>query len=261
MRRPRGENGGFTLLELLVVIAIITALAAILYPVFMQAKDTSRMRVCASNLRQLGTAIRQYADDYDGYAVPQCPPSYPDPWVIYVEPIRRYTRQSATRLYPTGFEPSERPIRLWICPGDVRRGGSSPKWAYAGASYLYPGPGGFAGAPLTTESEIFFDDRQTHHRVRKFDAWEKPRRDLLLSDRSHANHCLAGSGDKQGWPTDDTTRLTKSMNVLMLDLHMTAVSADMVLLANGRPGTYLLNTLRYDNPYNPDKSITWPGKS
>lgn len=60
------RNGsGFTLIELLVVIAIIAVLAAILFPVFAQAREKARQAACSSNLRQIGLAFGMYAQDYD----------------------------------------------------------------------------------------------------------------------------------------------------------------------------------------------------
>jgi len=56
---------GFTLIELLVVIAIIAILAAILFPVFAQARETARKAACTSNLKQIGSAWMMYANDYD----------------------------------------------------------------------------------------------------------------------------------------------------------------------------------------------------
>jgi len=55
----------FTLVELLVVIAVIAILAAILFPVFAQARDKARSAACMSNMKQLGTSIQMYVQDYD----------------------------------------------------------------------------------------------------------------------------------------------------------------------------------------------------
>lgn len=60
-----GQRRGFTLIELLVVIAIIAILAAILFPVFAQARAAARKAACTSNMRQIGTALMMYAQDND----------------------------------------------------------------------------------------------------------------------------------------------------------------------------------------------------
>src|SRR5947208_2290027 len=59
------RRNAFTLIELLVVIAIIAILAAILFPVFAQARAKARQTACLSNMKQLGMAFRMYEQDWE----------------------------------------------------------------------------------------------------------------------------------------------------------------------------------------------------
>ena len=72
------RRAGFTLIELMIVIAIIAILAAILFPVFNNARKKSLETQCVSNLRQLTTAMKMYATDNDDEI----------PYALYNDPVR-----------------------------------------------------------------------------------------------------------------------------------------------------------------------------
>jgi prepilin-type N-terminal cleavage/methylation domain-containing protein/prepilin-type processing-associated H-X9-DG protein len=77
-RHTHATLRGFTLIELLVVIAIIAILAAILFPVFAQAREKARQITCVSNQKEIALATMMYVQDYDE-TFPLCYFPYPDP--------------------------------------------------------------------------------------------------------------------------------------------------------------------------------------
>jgi prepilin-type N-terminal cleavage/methylation domain-containing protein/prepilin-type processing-associated H-X9-DG protein len=87
MRRSRG----FTLIELLVVIAIIAILAAILFPVFAQARDKARQSSCLSNTKQMSTSMLMYIQDYDETFPKDTHDGQKTFWMDYLQPYVKNT--------------------------------------------------------------------------------------------------------------------------------------------------------------------------
>lgn len=113
----------FTLIELLVVIAIIAILAAILFPVFAQAREAARRTSCLSNLRNIGTGSLMYSQDYDE----QLLYNYSDGvWADDKSENKSLTWMA--REYPY-----IKNLQIFACPNDTRsfdpkNGGDATQW-------------------------------------------------------------------------------------------------------------------------------------
>ena len=104
----RSKSQGFTLIELLVVIAIIAILAAILFPVFAQARDKARQTACLSNTKQIALALAMYTQDYDE--------TYPGPF-LQVPPINGGTLDRIP--LECQLQPYIKSTGVWSCPNQA----------------------------------------------------------------------------------------------------------------------------------------------
>jgi prepilin-type N-terminal cleavage/methylation domain-containing protein/prepilin-type processing-associated H-X9-DG protein len=143
MKKP---EKAFTLIELLVVIAIIAILAAILFPVFAQAREKARQTSCLSNIKQLGTAAMMYAQDYDeilpetGWQGPcsnpgEAPQTPGDAWF------------SGVFSFPVAVQPYTKNLQILTCPSDPDKGGFGKLNSVCFEQQLIQGgiPGAYAG--------------------------------------------------------------------------------------------------------------------
>jgi prepilin-type N-terminal cleavage/methylation domain-containing protein len=116
LARPKGEaaKSGFTLIELLVVIAIIAILAAILFPVFAQAREKARQITCVSNIKQIALGIIMYTQDNNE--------QFPIGW------IQDQNTQAIT-AWPGEVAPYLKSTRVLCCPDDSKAGVIDPNAA------------------------------------------------------------------------------------------------------------------------------------
>lgn len=118
----------FTLIELLVVIAIIAILAAILFPVFAQARDKARAAACLSNCKQIGTAVMMYTQDYDE-----------------TYPLRRFQPIVSPwwddNSWRTVIQPYVKNTQVLVCPSNPQKGLQSwdPEFGRSYACNTNPG--------------------------------------------------------------------------------------------------------------------------
>jgi prepilin-type N-terminal cleavage/methylation domain-containing protein/prepilin-type processing-associated H-X9-DG protein len=111
--RSLAPRRGFTLIELLVVIAIIAILAAILFPVFAQAREQARKVDCASNLRNLALGMQMYIQDYDEQFPPKLAGTNTpvDHWIDMIQPYVKNRQIAKCANYTPA--PNRNPALAW----------------------------------------------------------------------------------------------------------------------------------------------------
>ena len=116
-RVQSGRKQAFTLIELLVVIAIIAILAALLVPALKNALESGRRTACMSNLRQIGVALRMYANDHEGVVPPNLrwdgPPADYNFWSNFLMAQSGTTYGGLGLLYANGYAEY---AELYFCP-------------------------------------------------------------------------------------------------------------------------------------------------
>lgn len=244
------KRRGFTLIELLVVVSIIAILVAMIVPVMIQAKEATKMRVCAVNMHHLGEAILHYVDDNDGYGLPKPPAGYKNSWVLCIEPLLHgylpYSLDSVkSDLPPLSCDTNKyipQPNWIWVCSGDIDRGDKdTPFWKMFGSSYMYPG----TTAYLSGEANA--NPNSIAEYPRKILMWKNHHRDMLLADYwfdFHSGNKVAHNFTNSIFPTTLVSKShSRGINVLFLDMHLSTVSM------SERIG-YQNYTIYDDNPNN-----------
>ena len=144
------KHKAFTLIELLVVIAIIAILAAILFPVFAQAREKARQASCVNNEKQIGLAVQQYIQDYDERFPNQW---YGYSWNNYVSNNPKInTNRNGDKTYngkavgnewggtpAWQLDPYIKNTQVWVCPSKGRGAPDSSLTGFLSYAFNYLG--------------------------------------------------------------------------------------------------------------------------
>jgi prepilin-type N-terminal cleavage/methylation domain-containing protein/prepilin-type processing-associated H-X9-DG protein len=178
------KRRGFTLIELLVVVAIIAILAAILFPVFAQAREKARQTSCLSNIKQLTLGFIMYSQDYDE-SFPQWKwdENYSSPWgdKSSVSP------NNASSVWYYAIYPYVKNSKIYACPSDPRK----VKFRDIGGGWFtgWDDPANRPiGAPKELDNEImsYGANEPLTYQYPGLAAIQKPAETLLLADSINA---------------------------------------------------------------------------
>lgn len=220
------KRRGFTLIELLVVIAIIAILAAILFPVFARAREAARATACKSNLKQMGSAVMMYVQDYDEtlpfqYNLGASTPRYPtngtellntDNWGVAGDLLMPYIKNRQVFGCPSSNKPTTG--GNWRYEHD-----------YGWNTTMFLSNSGYAMANLQTPADMVFT-ADTY--------WE------WLQAGTWTEQCGSGyQGGPNGWGGTGAGRFKSRhsgmLNVLWGDGHVSATKISRLKYANMVP--------------------------
>lgn len=237
MQNRNSARRGFTLIELLVVVAIIVVLIAILIPSLGKARDRARATVCQSNLRQLGSAVLMYANDYDQWlSCATASGSTPGQWKVE---LAVYMRGQ-----PTDWASMIKDVRFgargpYGCPSF---GGVSVPCE----SQLRSNPGLFGG--LAWSNSISYRGDTQRARLSKF---TNPYESAIIGDSTDVLQYYVTSASnayeymylytRGAYPVDNriSRRHTEGLNILWADMHVEFKTQNFMATGrNGQTGYY-----------------------
>lgn len=233
-RRPK--KPGFTLIELLVVIAIIAILAAILFPVFAQAREKARTTACLSNAKQIGLAMMMYMEDYDEVVLPWFIPTSEPPQPNSPDP---FLRRADTKVWTQLIQPYLKNTQVLYCPSfsestlvdngaDLSCDGPGFR-GYFPAKYYYTHFGlafhVVAGACRPDKPRIAFPGNDVRYPpLRSMTEIVRPTETAILQDNFTAqlakdNLILTAFGCEAGFQGEGSSRHMQGANYVFMDGH------------------------------------------
>jgi len=249
-RTPR-KCSAFTLIELLVVIAIIAILAAILFPVFAQAREKARQASCLSNEKQIGLALVMYEQDYDEL--------FPASTYFSGISIGANGGQINTMMLAVPYLKAN---HVWACPSNpyndkaMNYGNTQDAFcSYAlnmqvfdAIYYGAPHTSGFIDKPA---NKIMLGESVAY----AFGSAPPPAGNGAGSTSLGWSYWI--NNDQSGFPTEAFTHNTGTMNVVYCDGHAKAVNPEATAGANGQINQWGVFA---DSTYGPCGGPTWLSK-
>jgi prepilin-type N-terminal cleavage/methylation domain-containing protein/prepilin-type processing-associated H-X9-DG protein len=251
----KGKRSAFTLIELLVVIAIIAILAAILFPVFAQAREKARQASCLSNMKQQGLAIMMYIQDYDE---------------VYPQAYWYKNNQDSSQGYVQWsgmMQPYIKNAQLFVCPSDPN-GGLAPTYT-ADPTYStnIVTPVLDAQVPrisYTANAAIMPRKRRTADlaNVVPQAAIDTPANDILLAEFSNSQNCVNDCSSASGC----ANKSHRSTNAFALDTASTtkwdgessnSFGTTPVYAVNATAVLPFFNACKTASPTNPHVHLTY----